>query len=56
MGARPAKQFTGYKVHAAADAVAPILIAVSLSPGNEHDGHHAGPLIDQQPMTCARSG
>jgi transposase len=45
----PAKQFTGYKVHAAADAVAPILIAVSLSPGNEHDGHHAGPLIDQQP-------
>ena len=50
MGARPRrKQFTGYKVHAAADAVAPILIAVSLSPGNEHDGHHAGPLIDQQP-------
>jgi transposase len=45
----PAKQFTGYKVHAAADAVAPILIAISLSPGNEHDGHHAGGLIDQQP-------
>ena len=32
-----------------ADAAAPILIAVSLSPGNQHDGHHAGPLIDQQP-------
>jgi transposase len=45
----PAKQFTGYKLHAAADAVAPILTAVSLSPGNEHDGHHAGELIDQQP-------
>jgi hypothetical protein len=45
----PAKQFTGYKVHAAADAVAPILTAISLSPGNEHDGHHAGELIDQQP-------
>ena len=36
----------GYKVHAAADAVAPIVIAISLSPGNEHDGHHAGELID----------
>ena len=45
----PAKQFTGYKLHAAVDAVAPILTAVSLSPGNEHDGHHAGALIDQQP-------
>jgi hypothetical protein len=45
----PAKQFTGYKVHAAADAATPILIAISVSPGNEHDGHHAGPLIDQQP-------
>ena len=44
----PAKQFTGYKVHAAADAQAPILTAISLSPGNEHDGHHAGGLIDQQ--------
>ena len=45
----PAKQFTGCKVHAAADAEAPILTAISLSPGNEHDGHHAGELIDQQP-------
>ncbi len=45
----PAKQFTGYKVHAAADAQVPIVTAISLSPGNEHDGHHAGELIDQQP-------
>jgi hypothetical protein len=44
----PAKQFTGYKVHAAADAEVPILTAIALSPGNEHDGHHAGELIDQQ--------
>ena len=47
-GKTPAKQFTGYKLHAAADAQAPILTAISLSPGNEHDGHHAGGLIDQQ--------
>jgi transposase len=44
-----ARQFTGYKMHAAVDARVPILVAVSLSPGNEHDGHHAGELIDQQP-------
>jgi transposase len=44
----PAKQFTGYKVHAAVDAEVPIVTAISLSPGNEHDGHHAGELIDQQ--------
>jgi transposase len=43
------KQFTGYKMHAAVDARVPILIAISLSPGHEHDGHHAGELIDQQP-------
>jgi Transposase DDE domain len=35
-------------VHAAADAEVPILTAISLSPGNEHDGYHAGELIDQQ--------
>jgi hypothetical protein len=46
----PAKQFTGYKLHAAAAAEVPILTAISLSPGNEHDGHHAGELIDQQPQ------
>jgi len=44
----PAKRFTGYKLHAAASTEVPILTAVSLSPGNEHDGHHAGALIDQQ--------
>ena len=43
------RQFTGYKLHAAAAARAPILTAISLSAGNEHDGHHAGALIDQQP-------
>jgi hypothetical protein len=37
----PAKRFTGYKLHAAASTEVPILTAVSLSPGNEHDGHHA---------------
>ena len=48
--ARPrAKRFTGYKLHAAAAAEAPILTAIVLSAGNEHDGHHAGALIDQQP-------
>jgi transposase len=45
----PANRFTGYKLHAAAASEVPILIAISLSPGNEHDGHHAGALIDQQP-------
>jgi transposase len=45
----PAKQFTGYKLHAAAATEAPILTAIALSPGNEHDGHHAGALVDQQP-------
>jgi transposase len=45
----PAKQFTGYKLHVAAWSEVPILTAISLSPGNEHDGHHASELIDQQP-------
>lgn len=44
----PTRQFTGYKMHAAVDAQVPIVTAISLSPGNEHDGHHAGELIDQQ--------
>ena len=44
----PAKQFTGYKLHAAGATETPILTAISLSPGNEHDGHHAGALVDQQ--------
>jgi transposase len=45
----PARRFTGYKLHAAAATEVPILTAVSLSPANEHDGHHAGALVDQQP-------
>ena len=44
-----ARPFTGYKLHAAAASEAPILTAISLSPANEHDGHHAGALVDQQP-------
>lgn len=43
------RPFTGYKLHAAAAAEAPLLTAISLSPANEHDGHHAGALVDQQP-------
>jgi hypothetical protein len=43
-----ARHYTGYKIHAAADAQAPILTAISLSAANEHDGHHAGALVDQQ--------
>ena len=26
-----------------------MLTAIAISPGNEHDGHHAGALVDQQP-------
>ena len=44
-----ARPFTGYKLHAAADAEAPLISAIALSPGNEHDGQHAGTLVDQQP-------
>jgi hypothetical protein len=45
----PSRRFTGYKLHAAAAAEAPILTAIALSPANEHDGHHAAALVDQQP-------
>ena len=44
-----AKPFTGYKLHVAADANAPLLTSIAISPGNEHDGQHAAALIDQQP-------
>jgi transposase len=44
-----ARGFTGYKLHVAAHAQAPVLTAISISAGNEHDGHHAGALVDQQP-------
>jgi len=43
------RRFTGYKLHAAAASEAPILTAISLSAGNEHDGHQAAALVDQQP-------
>ena len=44
-----ARPFTGYKLHAAADAKAPLITSIALSPGNEHDGQHAATLIDAQP-------
>jgi len=44
-----ARPFTGYKVHAAADAQAPLITSVAVSPGNEHDGQHAAALVDHQP-------
>jgi transposase len=44
-----ARRFTGYKLHIAADAQAPVVTAVTVSPGNEHDGHHAAALVEQQP-------
>jgi Transposase DDE domain len=44
-----AKPFTGYKLHAAAATEAPLLTSICVSPGNEHDGQHAGTLIDQEP-------
>jgi hypothetical protein len=36
-----ARRFTGYKLHAATASKAPLLTAIAISPGNEHDGHHA---------------
>lgn len=45
----PGRRFTGYKLHAAAAADAPIITAISVAAANEHDGHHAGALVDQQP-------
>ena len=45
----PSRQFTGYKLHAAVAVDVPIVTAISLSPGNEHDGQHASALVDQQP-------
>ena len=45
-----ARRFTGYKLHAATGAHAPVLTAIAISPGNEHDGHHAATLVEQQPQ------
>jgi transposase len=44
-----ARRFTGYKLHVAADAQTPVVTAITISPGNEHDGHHAAALVEQQP-------
>jgi transposase len=44
-----ARRFTGYKLHAATATKTPLLTAIAISPGNEHDGHHASTLIDLQP-------
>ena len=44
-----ARRFTGYKLHVATDAQAPLVTAIAISPGNEHDGHHAAALVEQQP-------
>ena len=44
-----ARRFTGYKLHVATAAQAPVVTAVTISPGNEHDGHHAAALVEQQP-------
>lgn len=43
------QQFDGYKLHAAVAVDAPIVTAITVTAGNEHDGHQAGPLVDQQP-------
>ncbi len=44
-----ARRFTGYKLHAATATKTPLLTAIAISPGNEHDGHHAAALVEQQP-------
>src|SRR3954447_23108801 len=51
-----ARRFTGYTLHVAVDAQAPVLTAITVSPGNEHDGHHAAALVEQQPRRGGRSG
>ena len=45
----PGRRFTGYKLHAAVAADVPVVTAISVAPANEHDGRHAGALVDQQP-------
>src|SRR3954453_11218774 len=44
-----ARRFTGYKLHAATASQTPVLTAIAVTAGNEHDGHHAATLVDQQP-------
>src|SRR6476469_8746711 len=45
-----ARRFTGYKLHAATASQTPLLTAIAITAGNEHDGHHAATLGDQQPL------
>ena len=44
-----ASPFTGFKLHAAAAAQAPLLTSICVSPGSEHDGQHAATLIEKEP-------
>jgi transposase len=44
-----ASRFDGYKIHAAATSDGHLISAVEISPGGDHDGAHAGALIDTQP-------
>ena len=47
----PAKRFAGFKLHATATATkTPLLTALSVTPGSEHDSRQAAPLVDQQPQ------
>jgi len=46
----PAKRFAGFKLHAAATTGdQPLLTALSVTPGSDHDSQQAAPLVDQQP-------
>src|SRR4051812_44239434 len=47
-------RFTGYKLHVAVDAQAPVVTALTISAGNEHDGHHAAGLVEQQQPASRR--
>lgn len=43
------QRFDGYKIHAGASGDGRLITAVEVSPGCDHDGHHAAALVDQQP-------
>jgi transposase len=45
------QRFDGYKIHAAGTADG-LITAVEVSPGGDHDGHHAAALIDQLPQAA----
>jgi hypothetical protein len=42
------QRFDGYKIHATAATEAPLLTAIDVSPGCDHDGRLAPALVDQQ--------